>query len=333
MGAEDLVAALLGAALIAYAILGGADFGGGIWDLFALGPRAQQQRRVIADAMGPVWEANHVWLIFVIVLVFSCFPRAFEVLSIVLFVPFHLALLGIVLRGAAFVFRAYARRPSEARGWAVVFRIGSVITPPLLGMALGAVSNGTIHVAADGGITTAGGPPWLAASSLAIGALTLALCAYLAAVFLANETGGELRDDFRRRAFAAGTVVVGLSILTLPVLRLHVPHLWEGLVGGRATPIFAAGTLAALASGLFLLVRRHRLARIAAVTQISCLVAGWGVAQYPYLIFPDLTIEAAAAPPATLRFILLSAPIGLALLIPSLWFLFAVFKGEHFGAE
>jgi cytochrome d ubiquinol oxidase subunit II len=333
MIAETVVAGLTGAALIAYAVLGGADFGGGIWDLFARGPRAVAQRRAIADAMGPVWEANHVWLIFVIVLVFSCFPAAFEVLSIVLFVPLHLVLLGIVLRGAAFVFRAYARGSAEATGWAVVFRIGSVITPPLLGMSLGAMSSGMIHLGQDNEISSAGGLAWLSPVALAMGALALGLSAYLAAVFLANETQAQLREDFRLRALIAGTVVVGLSVLTLPLLRSQAPHLWDGLMGGRATLVFAAGIVAALASGFFLLLRWHRPARIAAVLQIACLVAGWGLAQYPYIIHPDLTLHAAAAPEATLRFVLLTAPIGLAFLVPALWILFAVFKGEHFGRE
>jgi len=333
MIAETLVAALAGAALIAYAVLGGADFGGGIWDLFARGPRAVAQRRAIADAMGPVWEANHVWLIFVIVLVFSCFPAAYEVLSIVLFVPLHLVLLGIVLRGAAFVFRAYARDATEATGWAVVFRIGSVITPPLLGMTLGAVSAGGIRLGPGHDISIEGGPPWLSPVALAMGALALGLSAYLAAVFLANETRGQLREDFRLRALVAGTAVVGLSALTLPLLRAQAPHLWEGLVAGRATLVFAAGIVAALASGLFLVLRWHRPARIAAVIQIACLIAGWGLAQYPYIIHPGLTLHEAAAPEATLRFVLLTAPIGLALLVPSLWLLFAVFKGEHLGRE
>ena len=151
MSPELLVAALAVTALIAYAVLGGADFGGGIWDLFASGPRRDQQRDAIAHAMGPVWEANHVWLIFVIVIIFSAFPAAYERLSIALFAPFHLVLLGIILRGAAFVFRAYS--PQSARGagagpsarrWGAVFGIASLITPILLGMCLGAVSAGEI---------------------------------------------------------------------------------------------------------------------------------------------------------------------------------------------
>ena len=333
MSPEVLVAMLAGAALIAYAVLGGADFGGGIWDLLARGPRRDAQRDAIAGAMGPVWEANHVWLIFVIVLVFTCFPRAFEILSIALFVPFHLALIGIILRGAAFVFRTYARAAADAKPWAVMFRIGSVITPPLLGMSLGAVSAGTLRIDAQGAMYVDGGTPWLAPVALAMGALALALCAYLAAVFLANETTGALREDFRRKALQAGTVVVALSVVTLPVLRADARHLWDGLFGGAGLPALIAGVVAALASGLLLLLRRHRWARIAAVAQIGCLVAGWGLAQFPYIIYPDLTLADSMAPEPTLRFVLWSTPIGLALLLPSLWLLFAVFKGEHFGSE
>lgn len=332
MSPEAAVGILAGLALIAYAIFGGADFGGGIWDLLAKGPRAEEQRSAIADAMGPVWEANHVWLIFVIVIVFSCFPRAFEVLSIALFVPFHLALVGIILRGTAFVFRSYSKS-TTVEHWGILFRIGSVITPPLLGMSLGAVSAGNLRIGSDGGIVVQGTPPWLSPIALLMGALALALCAYLAAVFLANETEGALRDDFRRRALQAGTVVVALSVLGFPLMRSGARHLYDGLFGGRGTPVLVAGVLAALASGLLLLLRRHREARAAAVLQIACLVAGWGLAQYPYLIYPDLTLADAAAPASTLRFILWSVPAGMLLLGPSLWFLFAVFKGEHFGPE
>src|SRR5688572_25677391 len=212
----ELVAGVAGLALITYAVLGGADFGGGIWDLFASGPRRAAQRKAIADAMGPVWEANHVWLIFVIVILFTAFPPAYAALSIALFVPFHLVLLGIVLRGAAFVFRAYAHRTGAAgpgeRGWGVVFGAASVVTPLLLGMSLGAVSTGKIRVQ---GNTVAAEGAWTAPVALAMGLLALALCAYLAAVYLANETNGELREDFRSRALWAGTVTVALSGLTL----------------------------------------------------------------------------------------------------------------------
>ncbi|HSK17975.1 MAG TPA: cytochrome d ubiquinol oxidase subunit II [Longimicrobiales bacterium] len=344
MSPEMLVAALGVVALIAYAVLGGADFGGGIWDLFATGPRRAAQREAIAHAMGPVWEANHVWLIFVIVIIFSAFPRAYEQLSIALFVPFHLVLLGIILRGAAFVFRAYSPQSvrdtqagdavggvqAGARRWGAVFGIASVITPLLLGMCLGGVSAGA---GAPADSTAAGAPAWLAPVSLLIGALALALCAYLAAVFLANETSGPLRDDFRSRALLAGTVVVVLSAGALPLVRSQAPHLWQGLIGGPATPVVVLGVIAALLSGWWLRERRYRLARISSVVQIACLLAGWAIAQSPYIIYPGLTLADAAAPRSTLLFILWSTPAGMALLLPSLWLLFRVFKGEHMSLD
>jgi cytochrome bd ubiquinol oxidase subunit II len=209
-----------------------------------------------------------------------------------------------------------------------VFGAASVLTPLLLGMCLGAVSSGGI-VIQGGAVQYDDVPPWLAPVALLMGALALSLCAYLAAVFLANETTGALREDFRTRALLAGTAVVALSAVALPVVRSQAPHLWDGLIGGPATPVFVAGVIAALLSGWWLRQRRYRLARISSVVQIACLLAGWAIAQSPYIIYPGLTLEAAAAPRSTLLFILWSTPFGMALLIPSLWYLFRVFKGEH----
>jgi len=325
MPLEDLVAGAGLVGVILYGVLGGADFGGGVWDLFAGGPRRDEQRAAIAHAMGPVWEANHVWLIFVIVLLFTAFPPAFAALSIGLFGVFHFVLLGVSLRGAAFVFRGPHVAHGEAGHWGTVFGVASVITPVLLGMAIGAVSASSFRVR-DGQVQVAGATPWLAPVSLAIGALALALCAYLAAVYLTVETRGELQEDFRRRALLAGTVVVGLAALTLPLLKLETPHLWRGLLSIRAAPVVVTGVAAALLSGWALLRRRFRPARAAAIVQVSLLLAGWGLAQYPYLIYPDVTIQDSAAPPATLRFVLYSLPIGLVILVPSLWLLLRVFK-------
>src|SRR3954451_11935184 len=168
MEAFELVAGVMLVALIAYGVLAGADFGGGVWDLFAAGPRKTEQRTAIARALAPVWEANHVWLIFVVVLLFTGFPGAFYALNVALFVPFHLVLVGITLRGAAFVFRAYGpQRPGLTRRWGAVFGAVSVITPPLLGMSVGAVSTGNIRMAGDG-IRIVGTTPWLAPLSLAM---------------------------------------------------------------------------------------------------------------------------------------------------------------------
>jgi len=329
MPREDIVAGVALLAVIAYAVFGGADFGGGIWDMFALGPRREAQRKAIEHAMGPVWEANHVWLIFVIVVLFTAFPLAYAALSTGLFLMFHLILIGITLRGAAFVFRAYG--PQVGRGpdrWSYLFGMASVITPVLLGMCLGAVSSGGMRV--DGSaVTYTGMPPWVRPISLAMGALALSICAYLAAVYLTIETQGELREDFRRRALLAGTLVVGLSSLTLPLLYLQAPHLWGGLVSLRAAPVIAIGVIAALVSGWALLMRRFHLARLASVAQVALLLFGWGLAQYPFLIYPDVTLSSAAAPLPTLNFVLYSLPFGMALLIPSLLLLFKVFKSEN----
>jgi cytochrome bd ubiquinol oxidase subunit II len=334
MPVELTIAGLGIIALVTYAVLGGADFGGGIWDLFATGPRRYAQRDAIAHAMGPVWEANHVWLIFVIVIIFSAFPAAYAALSIALFVPFHLVLLGIILRGASFVFRAYSPESARTTGgsgpagrrWGAIFGTASVMTPMLLGMCLGAVSSGGIEAGA-GGVAFNGA--WLRPVAFLMGGLALSLCAYLAAVFLANETDGELREDFRTRALLAGTAVVALSVVALPVVRAEARHLWDGLIGGVATLVFVPGVIAALLSGWWLRQRRYRLARVSAVVQIACLIGGWAIAQSPYIIYPGLTLQQAAAPQSTLLFILWTTPVGMALLIPSLYYLFRVFKGEH----
>lgn len=338
MPLEVIVAGVGLLAVIAYAVLAGADFGGGVWDLFARGPRREQQRDAIAHAMGPVWEANHVWLIFVIVILFTAFPTAFAALSIGLYLPFHLVLLGIIMRGVAFVFRSYS--PQSGRGllrigqrrWGAIFGVASVVTPVLLGMCLGAISTGGLRVS-DGEVEVASVPPWLEPLAVMIGLLALGICAYLAAVYLATEAKGALREDFRRRALLAGTVVVALSVILLPLLIFSAPHLWAGLLSLRALPILVVGVGAALLSGWALLVRRFGLARVASVVQVACLLAGWGAAQYPYLIYPDVTLADAAAGPATLRFVLYSLPFGMALLLPSLWLLFRVFKGETFQRD
>ena len=327
MPLEDLVAASGLAGVILYGVLGGADFGGGVWDLFAGGPRRDEQRAAIAHAMGPVWEANHVWLIFVIVLLFTAFPPAFAALSVGLFGVFHFVLVGITLRGAAFVFRGPEIAERQASHWGTAFGVASVITPVLLGMAIGTVSSGSLRVS-NGHVRTDGPTPWFAPVSLVIGALALALCAYLAAVYLTNETQGELQEDFRQRALLAGTFVVGLAVVALPLLYLDSPHLWRGLVGPRAAPVLLFGIATALLSGWALLRRRYRLARAAAIGQVAFLLLGWGLAQYPYLIYPDVRLHDAAAPEATLRFVVYSLPVGAALLLPSLWLLFRVFKAQ-----
>jgi cytochrome d ubiquinol oxidase subunit II len=332
MALEDVVAAYGMLAVILYGALGGADFGGGVWDLFASGPRRNEQRRVIAQAMGPVWEANHVWLIFIIVVLFTAFPQGFYILCVTLFVPFHLVLIGVTLRGAAFVFRGPKVGDPATIHWSYVFGIASVVSPVFLGMTMGAVSAGNLRWV-DNEVRVEGVSPWLSPVALAMGGFAMALCAYLAAVFLTQEATGELQEDFRRRAFIAAAVVAAFAVLTLPVVYFDAPHLWEGLLHVKALPVFIAGWGAMFLSGWSLWKRHFRLARAATVAQTAFLLLGWGLAQYPYLIYPDVTLAGAATSRGTLLFLAVTVPLGLMVLVPSLWFLFRVFKGETFESR
>jgi cytochrome d ubiquinol oxidase subunit II len=277
--------------------------------------------------MGPVWEANHVWLIFVIVLLFTAFPAAFAVLSVAFFVPFHLVLAGIVLRGAGFIFRSHGSPAvGAATAWGSAFGAASAFTPFLLGACLGAVSTGRIR-APEGQISADPFAPWLTPFALACGALGLAVCAYLAAVYLTLETRGELRLDFRRRALVCWLVAGVLSLVTLGLAYTEAPHLWEGIATQRAAPFLVTALMLAVISAVALRLGSYVIARVVAAAQVILLLAGWALAQWPYLIYPDVTIHNAAAPAATLQLLLMTIPPGLALVLPSMWLLFAVFKG------
>jgi cytochrome bd ubiquinol oxidase subunit II len=326
----DLSALAALGGIVAYALLGGADFGGGVWDLFASGPRKRQQRLAIEKAMGPVWEANHVWLIFVIVVLFTCFPRGYAAVGIALFLPFHLALLGIMLRGASFVFRSHQSRQKDAAArtsaWGVVFGVASTISPVLLGVAFGVVTQGSIQLAAGGEIALARPAAWFSPYAMANGMLALATCAYLAAVYLTNETDGELRDDFRLRAIIAGTATAILAGVVVVLARLEARWFFDRLLSYRTVPVIAMGLACFAGSAWSVITRRYALSRVFAAAEIGLLLWGWSLAQYPYLAYPDLPLAAVAAPLPTLRFVVLSLPVGGALLIPSLWLLLRVFK-------
>ena len=318
---------LLGVVL--YAIFGGADFGGGIWDLVARGPRRREQRLAIAQAIGPIWEANHVWLIFVIVLTFTIFPPVFAAISTALYVPLSLVLVGITLRGAAFIFRAYAHDVTIAQErWGRVFAVASAVTPVLLGMCAGAVASGDIRVQ-DGRVTSDLWSPWLSPFPVLIGLLALTTCAYLAAVYLTVETRGELQEDFRRRALAAACAFAVLGTLALPVARSQAPEIWDGLIR-RETWTFIPATATLGIVTLWAVWSRHYvIARMSAIGGVAVMLAGWALAQYPYLIVPDLEYTATAASPAMMRATLVIYAIGALFLIPSLWLLFALFKGKN----
>jgi cytochrome d ubiquinol oxidase subunit II len=323
---------ILWLSLIAYAVLGGADFGGGIWDFFAFGPQAERQRRLIGQALGPVWEANHVWLIFLIVGLFTAFPSAFSVLSTALIVPFTLALLGIVLRGAAFIFRAQADEAvTFGKIWGRVFSTASTITPFLFGTAAAAVASGQVRVQ-GGGIQTDLLTGWTTPFALTIGALALSLCAVLAALNLIieaqNNNDAELVEAFRRRAIIAGAFTLVLDVVAFTLSPFEAPLLWHGMLA-HALPLVIVTGLIGLGTAASLLLRRYRLARVLAIIVTAFIFASWGVSQFPYLIPVNVTINNATSPPATLLALLIGTGIGMALLLPSLWLLFHVFKGKN----
>lgn len=319
--------------ILAYALLGGADFGGGVWDLFAVGRRQREQRLAIQHAMGPVWEANHVWLILVIVVLFTCFPRGYAALGIALFLPFHLALLGIMLRGAAFIFRSYQSRQKDAAAetsaWGVVFGVASIISPVLLGVAFGVVTEGAIRLDEQGRVIEMESLPWLSPYCLTNGLLALSTCAYLAAVYLTNETQGELREDFRWRAIIAGSTTAFLAALVLVFAWREANWFFQRLLSLRTLPVIAAGIVCFAGSAWSMFTRRYVLSRVFAAGEIALVLIGWGLAQHPYLVYPDIPFSRVAAPTPTLRFVILSLIPGALIIGPSLVLLFTVFKARH----
>jgi cytochrome d ubiquinol oxidase subunit II len=325
----DVLAAVLGLSLNAYVLFGGADFGGGVWDLLASGPRRNRQREVIAHAIGPIWEANHVWLILAIVLTFTCFPPVYARLGTLLHIPLSLMLVGIVLRGSAFTFRTYdSQHDAVQRRWGRIFSSASVITPVLLGVSIGAIASGRVQEAGIGSFVQQYVEPWLTPFAFSVGLLTLVLFAFLAAVFLTLETRDrELCDDFRRRALGAGVALFFVSGLVLLLARGQAPLVVTGLVASSwAIPLHLATAVTAVAVLMALWYRRFRLARLGAGLQVSLIFWGWPLAQYPLLVPPDLSVASAAAPDTTLRLVLIILGVGALVLLPSLWYLFQIFK-------
>lgn len=317
--------------LIAYVLFGGADFGGGVWDLVASGPRRQAQRALIAEVIGPIWEANHVWLILVVVLLFSCFPPVFTRLSVALHVPLTLMLVGIVLRGSAFTFRAYDRPDDDVqRRWGAVFAVASLVTPVVQGLCAGALVAGALPVTPAGSFADAYLHPWLTAYAMSVGVLVLVLYAFLAAVYLTVEAKDEaLREDFRARALLSGAALFGTALVALVLSRDAAPHIWRGLLrSGFALPIQLVTAACALTALAGLWTRRYVIARVGAAMQVTCIIAGWAIAQYPYAILPDLDLVASSAPAVTQRLVLGALAAGTVVLVPSLVYLFRIFKRD-----
>ena len=320
-------------ALTTYALLGGADYGGGGWDLLASGPSAEQQRATIARAIGPVWEANHVWLIAAVVILFTAFPRVFADVGTYLHVPLIGVLVGIVLRGSAFVFRAYGPKdPRHEWLWGRIFAVASTVTPLFLGIVVGAVTEGTLPETHAGSFADVFIAPWLTPFALSVGVFALALFAFLAAVYLTLEARDPVeRAAFRARALVSGALVGALAAI---VLTLAEPGVRSALTASAwALPLHLATGLSAIAAFASLWVERYRVARIAAAAQVTLILWGWALAQYPYAIRPHLTLAAAAAPENILVILLQVLGAGAVLLVPSLLYLFGIFGPRGHGAH
>src|SRR5262249_39814207 len=293
------------------------------------GPRAREQRDLIAHTIGPLWAANHVWLILVVVLLFVCFPTAWATISTGLHVPLSIMLLGVVLRGSAFTFRSYDEQTDAVqRRWGRIFAVASVVTPIMLGTCVGALAAGRVQMR-EGQVVGGFFRPWLAPFPLGVGAMALVLFAFLAAVYLTNESEGALREDFRVRGLGAGAALGVLAFGALALAREGAPLVWAGLSARPwSLPLHAFIATVALGALAALWLRAYVFARVLAVIQVALVVWGWGLGQFPLLLPPDITFSEAAAPPAVLRAVLGALVAGAVVLVPSLWALSGVFGGK-----
>ncbi len=323
------VAAILIVVIAAYALFGGADFGGGIWDLLAGGAkRGAAPRALIEESITPVWEANHVWLVFVLVLLWTAFPPAFAAIMTALFVPLSLSLLGIVLRGAGFAFRHTAQQLRMQQLTGVLFAAASLITPFFMGTVVGAVVTGQVPVHPAGNVLAA----WTSPTAILTGFLFVAACAYISAVFLVPEARQRRHEDLTRyfslRATAAGVITGALAGGTFAELSVSSPHVFARLTG-IALPLVAISIAAGIAVlGMLWLRWYHALGlRIAAAIAVAAVVWGWGLAQYPYLFPTSLSLAAGSAPTGSLvgEFVV----AGLALLLVAPGFALLYYLQQH----
>jgi cytochrome d ubiquinol oxidase subunit II len=321
----DAVAVVLLIGVTMYAVFGGADFGAGLWSLLAGGgDRGRRPRELIDWAIGPVWEANHVWLIFVLVVLWTGFSSAFEAIFSTLFIPLSLAALGIVFRGAGFAFHHTARRAGGRALAQSAFGLASLLTPFFLGTVVGAIAGGRVPV---GNATGDRWTSWLNPLSIVIGALFVATCAYLAAVFLVSDArradAPDLERYFSTRALIAAVVAGALAAAGVVFLHRDARYIFDGLTDD-GLPLVIVSLLCGTAVLVLLGRGVRRGARPLAVGAVVAVVAGWGVAQWPYLLPETLTISAAAAPSATLTGILVVFGVAVLFVLPAIGLLFTL---------
>jgi cytochrome d ubiquinol oxidase subunit II len=311
------------AGLAFYVVLGGADFGAGLWQLIAgRGKAAERLRDHAHHAMGPVWEANHVWLIFVLTVLWTGYSQVFGSIASTLSIPFFVAAIGIILRGGAYALRSGTRSGREERLVDWVVSVSSILTPMALGMIVGAIAGGRVPVGnAAGDMVNS----WLNQLSIVTGLIAVAFSAYLAAVFLSADAvrhgDTDLERRFRMRALASGAVAGVAAAAGLVVLRSDAPHLYHQLVHGRALPALIVSVVSGIGTLMLVYRRRYEPARYTAAIAVAAVIAGWALAQAPELL-PGLTIEQAAAPRDTLIALTIAVTSGGIILFPSLAVLF-----------
>jgi cytochrome d ubiquinol oxidase subunit II len=319
------VAAVLLLAVVLYAVFGGADFGSGFWDLTAGGAeRGRRPRAAIERSIGPVWEANHVWLIFIFVVVWTSFSEAYASITLTLFVPLTIAALGIVLRGASFAFRKVVATTGQRRVLGGAFAISSVLVPYCMGAIAGGIASGRVPAGGQAGDPV---DSWINPTAVLGGVLAVAAAAYLAAVYLIWDVrragDAELAGYFRRRAMAAAVAAAAIAAAGVFVLRADAPYLFDGLTS-RALPLVILSVVCG-AGALVLLVRDAAGgARLLAIAAVASIVCSWGVAQWPYLLPESLTFSAAAAPSGTLAAILVAVGLAAVIVLPGFALLYVL---------
>jgi cytochrome d ubiquinol oxidase subunit II len=321
----DAVAVVLFVAVTAYAVFGGADFGAGFWDLVAGGAdRGRRPRALIDHSIGPVWEANHVWLIFALVVLWTGFPEAFASITLTLFVPLTLVALGIVLRGASFAFRKTLFRTSEQRVFGALFAFSSVLVPYCMGAVVGAIASGEVPEGGDAGDPWSS---WINPTSIIGGLLAVTVCAYLASVYLIWDAR-RLSDDamveyFRRRAIIASVAAGIVAFAGVFVLHADATHVFHGLTS-RALPLVILSALCGIGSLVLLLRSSQRGARVVAMGAVATVIWAWGVAQWPYILPTSLKVSDAAAPSGTLTTVLVVFGVAAVIILPSLALLYVL---------
>ena len=315
----DVVAWVLVVVIAAYACGGGTDYGAGFWDLLAGGTeRGKRPRRLIDHAMAPVWEVNNVWLIFVLVVMWTGFPTMFQAVFTALWLPLALAVVGTVLRGAGFALRKPSRRLARRRVAGMVFAVASLVTPYFLGAVIGGIASGRVAVG-----TPASADVWSGSTSFLTGLLAIAATAFLGAVFLSADAhrfgAADLVDYFRLRAVLAFCAVVVLALVALPVTHHDAPYVWHGLTRGLGVLMVALAGLCGVGTVVLLLARApHRWSRYTSVGTVALAVLAWGFAQRPYLLPTSLTVAQGAGAPHTMQWLGLVTLIAIVLVGPAL---------------